>query len=152
MSFGNFSNALLKRRFLIITETVIVNPDCCSSFPLSSSFSFLLSSFLLLKVEDTAVDIRNYYNAWWHRSKALFSLLFGVTEGKVILKISARKTKTGSSYWEAWDIEDKIITTILTANLDTLLTWEFRLWEILWITVDKQSYRVFVSHLFYWQV
>ena len=63
MGFGNFSNALLKRRFLIITETVIVNPDCCSSFPLSPSFSFLLSSFLLLKVEDTAVDIRNYYNA-----------------------------------------------------------------------------------------
>ena len=83
MSFGNLSNALLKRRFLIITETVIVNPDCCSFFPLSLSFSFLLSSFLLLKVEDTAVDIRNYYNAGGHKSKALFSLLFGVTRERL---------------------------------------------------------------------
>ena len=47
-------------------EIIIVNLNCCSSFSLSSSFSFLLSSFLLLKIEDTAVDIRNYNSAGGH--------------------------------------------------------------------------------------
>ena len=133
-SFGNLRNALFISQFLIVPCKYIYGQ---TPSPFLKLLLWILTAVLLFPSHLLFPFFFSPPESWRHRGRYqellqrrrtrllqisstryiavklfFFVVVVSSYRGQGYFKVSARKTKTGSSCWEAWDIEDKIIITI----------------------------------------